>query len=116
MNDSDLHTKTIIRKAWNPASARFEYAFEYVFRNKAEYLEFRRRWRQNYATLSSAIREAKASIKITMRKREYAGKLQCDLLASKAEAKMQLLMRAVSKQEASRQYLQNRRHTLPENG
>ena len=104
-NDSNIHTKSIINKTWNSSSGKFDFSFAFAFQNKEQYLEFRRLWKQNYAALSTTIRNHKALIKSTMRKREYAGKLQSEARNLAAEATTQLLMLSEAKREANRQYL-----------
>jgi len=105
MKEMNIHSKTITHKTWNQANGRFDHSFDFVFRTKDEYLEFRRCWKANYAALSESIRHLKASIKALMRQREYAGQQQCDLHRQKREATLQLLMLRSAKQEASRQHL-----------
>ena len=104
MKETNIHTQTIIHKAWNASEGRFDHSFVFAFRTRTEYLEFRRGWKQNYAALSQAIRGLKALIKATMRQREQAGPHQSDLQARKAEATLQLAMRRSAKAEANRQY------------
>jgi len=104
MKETNIHSKTIIKKTWNQAEGRFDYSFVFAFRTKAEYLEFRRCWKAGYAALSQFIRELKASVKATMRQREYAGEQQSELHVRKTEATVQLLMLKSAKLEASRQY------------
>jgi hypothetical protein len=103
--DTNMHTKTIINKTWNSSSGKFDFSFAFAFQNKEQYLEFRRLWKQNYAALSTTIRNHKASIKETMRKHEYAGKLQSEACNLSAEATAELLMLSEAKREANRQYL-----------
>lgn len=105
MKEPSIHSKTITHKTWNQSNGRFEYSFDFVFRTKEQYLEFRRCWKENYATLSEAIRGLKASIKATMRKHEYAGKQQSELHGLKLNATVELAMRRSAKEEACRQYL-----------
>lgn len=105
MKETNMHSKTITHKTWNQVNGQFDHSFDFVFRTKDEYLEFRRCWRENYAALAESIRDLKASIKARMRQREYAGQQQCDLHRLKREATLQLLMQRSAKQEASRQYL-----------
>jgi hypothetical protein len=105
MKETNMHSKTITHKTWNQLNGRFDHSFDFVFRTKAEYLEFRRCWKENYAALSQSIRSLKAAIKAMMRQREYAGNQQSKLHKLKSEATVQLLMRRSAKQEASRQYL-----------
>ena len=112
MKETNMHSKTITNKTWNQVNGRFDYSFDFVFRTKDEYLEFRRCWKGNYAALSESIRAVKASIKATMRQREYAGPQQSDLHRLKREATLQLLMQRSAKQEACRQYLAARQSTL----
>jgi hypothetical protein len=104
MKETNIHTKTIINKAWNSSAGRFDHSFVFAFQTKAEYLEFRRCWKANYATLSQSIRGLKASVKATMRQREYAGKEQSELRICKAEATVELLMVTAAKCEAARQH------------
>ena len=111
MKETNMHSKTITHKTWNQLNGRFDHSFDFVFRTKDEYLEFRRCWKHNYAALSQSIRDLKASIKAMMREREYTGPKQCDLHRLKREATLQLLMRRSAKQEASRQYLTARQAT-----
>jgi hypothetical protein len=111
MNETNIHTRTIINKAWNQIEGRFDHSFVFAFQTKAEYLEFRRCWKANYAALSQSIRGLKASVKATMRQREYAGKQQGELHVRGAEATVQLLMLKSAKAEASRQYLAARELT-----
>ena len=105
MKETNMHSKTITHKTWNQVDCRFDYSFDFVFRTKNEYLEFRRSWKHNYAALSQSIRGLKASIRAMMRRREYAGNQQSERHKLKSEATLQLLMRRSAKQEASRQYL-----------
>jgi hypothetical protein len=111
MKEANIHSNTIIHKAWNQAKVRFEHTFDFAFRTKEQYLEFRRCWKENYAALSESIRGSKALIKATMRKREYAGKHQSELRPLKAEATVQLSMLRSAKQEANRQYVAARQVT-----
>jgi hypothetical protein len=104
-NETNIHNKTIINKAWNSSKGKFDFSFLFAFQNREQYLEFRRFWKQNYAALSATIRTCKAMIKATMRKREYAGKLQSEAHNLGAEATAQLLMLNEAKQEANRQFL-----------
>jgi len=104
-NDTNIHQQTIINKTWNSQTGKFDFSFTFAFQNKQQYLEFRRLWKQNYAALSTTIRNHKASIKSTMRKQEYAGKLQSEARNLRAEATAQLLMLSDAKREANRQYL-----------
>jgi len=100
----NIHTQTVINKTWNPAKGAFEYSFAFPFTTKAQYLEFRRLWKENYALLTVSLRAQKALIKSTMRQREHAGKYQSQLLSLKSDATVQLLMLKAAKQEANRQY------------
>jgi hypothetical protein len=104
-NDTNMHTKTLINKNWNASSRKFDFSFTFAFKSKEQYLEFRRLWKQNYAALSRTIRNQKASIKTTMRKLEYVGKLQSEARNLSAEATAQLLMLSDARREANRQYL-----------
>lgn len=104
MKETNIHTKTIINKAWNSAAGRFDHSFVFAFHTKAEYLEFRRCWKVNYSALSQSIRGLKTSVKATMRQREYAGEQQSEILVRKAEATVELLMLKAAKREAARQY------------
>jgi hypothetical protein len=110
--ESNLHSQTIIHETWNPIHFRFDYFFEFAFRTRGQYVDFRRDWKQNYAALSQAIRGLKALIKATMRKREYAGTQQVELCRLKSDATLQLMMRRSSKQEANRQYVVARQTPL----
>src|SRR5687767_2449948 len=105
MKETNIHTKTIINKAWNSAAGRFDHSFVFAFQTKAEYLEFRRCWKAHYAALSQSIRGLKALVRATMRQREYAGKQQSEVHSLAAEATVQLRMLEAAKQEANRQYL-----------
>ena len=105
MKETNIHTKTIINKAWNTIESRFDFSFVFAFRSKAEYLDFRRCWKANYTALSQSIRGLKALVKATLRKRAYAGKEQSELHVLAAEATVQLLMLKAAKLEANRQYL-----------
>ena len=100
--ETNIHSQTIINKAWNAVAGRWNYFFKFAFHSKAEYLEFRRRWKENYAALSQSIRAMKAHVKATMRRREYAGKEQAELHVRAAEATMQLEMLKCAKAEACR--------------
>jgi hypothetical protein len=104
MNETNIHSKTIINKTWNKTVGRFDHSFVFVFQTKAEYLEFRRCWKAAYAALSQSIRGLKVAIKATMRRQEYAGKEQSELHVRGAEATVQLLMLKSAKIEAARQY------------
>ncbi|SRR5258708_5338092 len=104
-NDTNIHIKTIINKAWEMTKRKFDFSFIFAFQNKQQYSEFRRLWKQNYASLSATIRAQKALIKATMRLSEYGGKLQNEAHKLSAEATVQLLMLKAAKQEANRQYL-----------
>jgi len=104
MKETNIHTKTIINKVWNQIEGRFDYSFGFVFQTKAEYLDFRRYWKSNYAALSLSIRGLKVSIKAAMRRHEYAGKQQSEAHHGRLEATVQLLMLSSAKREASRQY------------
>ena len=104
-SETNIHWQTIINKTWNSSSGKFDLSFTFAFQNKEQYLEFRRLWKQNYAALSTTIRNHKALIKATMRKHEYAGKLQSEARNLSAEATAQLLMLTAAKREANRQYL-----------
>ncbi len=104
MKETNIHSKTIINKAWNSAAGRFDHSFVFAFQTKPNYLEFRRCWKTSYATLSQSIRGLKASVKTIMRQREYAGKQQSELHVRKAEATVELLMLKAAKLEAARQY------------
>jgi hypothetical protein len=73
MKETNIHSKTVTNKTWNQVEGRFDHSFVFGFQTKAEYLEFRGCWKANYATLSQSIRGLKASVKATMRQREYAG-------------------------------------------
>lgn len=110
-NDTNIHQQTIINKTWNSQTGKFDFSFIFAFQNKEQYLDFRRLWKLNYAALSATIRNHKASIKATMRKREYAGKLQTEARHLSAEATAQLLMLTEAKREANRQYLAARQTT-----
>lgn len=107
-NQINIHKKTIIDKAWNMNTGKWDFSFKFSFQNKQQYLDFRRLWKQNYAELSATIRAQKALIKATMRKREYAGKHQSETHKLSTEATVQLLMLKAAKQEANRQYLASR--------
>ncbi len=102
---TNMHTKTIINQTWNSLKSTFDFSFVFAFRNKEEYLTFRRFWKENYAALSSTIRGHKNEAKSIMRKHEYAGQLQSKVHDLKREATKQLLMLLAAKQEANRQYL-----------
>jgi hypothetical protein len=102
----NIHLKTIAHQNWNTARQAFDFSFVFAFRNKEEYLMFRRLWKENYAALSSTIRSHKNEAKATMRKHEYAGKLQSKVHELKHEATKELLMLQAAKQEANRQYLE----------
>src|SRR5579863_161685 len=104
MKEMNIHTNTIINKAWDPAAGKFIHAFVFAFQDRASYLEFRRCWKANYASLSETVRGLKGAIKTTMRAREYAGKQQFELHVRKTEATVELLMLKAAKSEASRQY------------
>lgn len=104
-NQINIHKKTIIDKAWNTNIGKWDFSFKFAFQNKEQYLDFRRLWKQNYATLSTTIRAQKALIKATMRRREYAGKLQSEAHNLSTVATVELLMLKAAKQEANRQYL-----------
>jgi len=104
MKETNIHTKTIINKAWNSAAGRFDHSFAFAFQTKSEYLVFRHCWKTNYAALSQSIRGLKASVKATMRQREYAGKQQSEIHVRKAEATVELRMLEAAKREAARQY------------
>jgi len=67
-------------------------------------LQFRRCWKASYAALSQSIRGLKASVKTTMRQREYAGDQQRELHARQVEATPQMHMLPAARLEASRQY------------
>src|SRR6185503_19663152 len=69
LNKMNIHTQTVINKTWNPAKGAFEYSFAFPFTTKAQYLEFRRLWKENYALLTVSLRAQKALIKSTMRQR-----------------------------------------------
>lgn len=104
MKETNIHNQTNINQNWNPASGRSEYYFTFVFATKAEYLEFRRLWKANYAALAALIRNLKQQIKDTMRQQAYAGKLQSELCKLRIEATVQLSMRHAAKVEAARQW------------
>ena len=104
MNETNIHSKTIINKTWNKTEGRFDHSFAFAFQTKAEYLEFRRCWKAAYGALSQSIRGMKASIKVTTRCKEYAGKEQSELHIRAVEATVQLLMLKAAKIEAGRQY------------
>jgi hypothetical protein len=101
----NLHAQTHINQNWNAVESRFDYDFTFVFNSREQYLEFRRQWKENYATLSRSLRELKRLTSTTMRQREYAGKLQAEVRALKAQATLQLLLLTAAKLEACRQYL-----------
>lgn len=110
MNEQiNIHKQTIINKAWNRTHGKFEFSFVFSFGNKEQYLEFQRLWKRNYAELSAMIRSGKALVKATMRRREYAGKIQSGTLGLSNEAMVQLLMLNAAKNEANRQYLAAKR-------
>jgi len=96
------------KKTWNRAAGKFDYSFVFAFRNKEQYLAFRRLWKEKYAALSSAIRNHKRETKAAQRQHEYAGKLQSKLCELKRDALIQLCMLRAAKHEANRQYLQTR--------
>ena len=104
MNETNIHSKTIINKTWNQTEGRFDHSFVFAFQAKAEYLEFRRCWKASYAALSQSIRGLKVTIKATMRRQEYAGKEQSELHVRGTEATVQLSMLKSAKIEAGRQY------------
>jgi hypothetical protein len=104
MKETNIHSETIINKNWNQPAGRFDHSFVFAFQTRTEYLEFRRLWKINYSALSQSIRELKASIKASMRHREYAGKQQSELHFRKTEATVQLLMLKGARLEAGRQY------------
>src|SRR5262245_52424328 len=104
MNETNIHSKTIINKTWNQAEGRFDHSFVFVFQTKTEYVEFRRCWKAGYAALSQSTRGLKASIKAAMRRQEYAGTQQSELHERASEATVQLLMLKSAKLEAGRQY------------
>ena len=104
MKETNIHSKTIINKSWNQPAGRFDYSFVFAFQTRAEYLEFRRLWKINYAAFSQSIRALKAAIKATMRQREYAGKLQSELHLRKTEATVELLMLNGARLAAGQQY------------
>ena len=57
MNEqTNIHTQTIINKTWNNEGG-FEFSFAFAFRNKEQYLSFRRLWKDNYAALSVTLRD-----------------------------------------------------------
>jgi len=62
--ETNIHSKTIINKAWSQAEGRFDHSFVFAFQTKAEYLEFRRCWKAGYAALSQSIRGLKAAVKV----------------------------------------------------
>ena len=101
--NTNIYTQTTTDKDWNQTALRFDYRFLFAFRTKAEYLEFRRLWKANYADLSVSIRGLKSQIRDTMRRQEYAGKLQIELHLLKSHATVQLAMRKAAKAEAARQ-------------
>jgi hypothetical protein len=101
----NIHTQTISNKTWNPVEGVFHFSFNFAFRTKHEYLEFRRHWKESYALLSTALRKQKGLIRVTMQSGEKAGEHQVKLLSMKAEARLQLLMLIAAKQEANRQYM-----------
>src|SRR5215472_6911605 len=105
IENTNIHTQTIINQSWNPAKHASDFSFVFAFQNREEYLAFRRLWKENYAALSGTIRSQKKETKATMRKHEYAGKLQGQVHGLKREATKQLLMLEAAKQEANRQYL-----------
>jgi hypothetical protein len=107
----NIHIQTIIHEAWNSDEGAFNYSFVFAFRDKEQYLAFRQFWKENYARLSETIRSHKHEIKTSMRKREYAGKLQGKVHELKRAATIQLHMFRAAKQEASRQYLSARQMT-----
>jgi len=104
-NETNIHNKTIINKAWNVSKGKFDFSFLFAFQNREQYLEFRRLWKLNYAALGMLIRTQKALIKSTMQHHEYAGELQRETLKLRAEATVQLSMLNEAKQEANRQFL-----------
>jgi len=104
----NIHINTIINQGWNPARGKLDLAFVFTFQNKEEYLSFRRFWKENYASLSGAIRNQKRDIKATQRQREYAGQLQSKAHELKRDATIQIFMLRAAKQEANRQYLNAR--------
>jgi hypothetical protein len=108
---TNIHTQTITNQSWNAGKHAFDFSFVFAFRNREEYLAFRRLWKENYAALSGTIRSHKSEAKATMRKHEYAGKLQNKVHELKREATKQLLMLREAKQEANRQYLAARQAT-----
>ena len=105
MKETNIHLSTITHKTWNQAQQKFDHSFDFAYRTKADYLEFRRCWKENYAIISGSIRSLKGLIRATMRKREYAGKHPGELNTLKSEATLQLAMLKSAKQEANRQYL-----------
>jgi hypothetical protein len=57
-------------KHFYPANSKpyIEYKFQFEFKNRKEYLAFRKEWKEEYLTLSKDIREAKLSVKNEMRR------------------------------------------------
>lgn len=104
-NQTNIHKQTIINKAWNMKTGKWDFSFVFAFQTKDQYLQFRQLWKQNYAELSGTIRQNKSLIKVTMRSQEYAGKLQSEAHTLSAEATVQLSMLHAAKHEANRQYL-----------
>ena len=105
MNNTNIHTQTNIDKTYSLALGRYVYHFNFAFENREQYLDFIRFWKANYAALSVTIRDQKRLVSDTMRRSEYAGKGQLQLLEFKAEATLQLEMRRAAKVESHRQYL-----------
>jgi len=112
----------MINKTWNSTQGRFNYLFTFAFRSKADYLAFRQQWKENYVALSKSIRDLKASIKTSMRKRGNAseapreilgilGAQQGNLRALKSEASMQISMRLAGKRMAGHQYRESKQIT-----
>lgn len=105
MNETNMHNQTNINKSWNPTEGSFSYSFAFAFQTREQYLEFRRLWKQSYAALSKLLAAQKQLVRVTMRKREYAGESQRRLVALKLDASVELSMLKAAKLEANRQYL-----------
>ena len=105
MNQTNVFSQTKINPSWSQALNRFEHHFTFTFSDRAQYREFTRLWKANYAGLGFSLRGQKRLVAATQRRNEYAGKNQQRLVELKHEATMQLEMRQAAKAEAQRQYM-----------
>lgn len=111
-------------KHYYPANSKpyIEYKFQFEFKNRKEYLAFRREWKETYLKVSNEIRKAKADLNNEMRRQaaekdhEYYSvwKEQETKFSASKEANMMMQMIEAAKKQAGLQQEQERNARLQE--